>query len=148
MRRYPPSTIYRYLDITSSHPPSSWPRTPIHSPHHHPHNPNQPHHRNPNTDTCHTLSLCVQYWQIPNPILSSSHHHNSHPPRAKHIHISDTPPTPLTPCITLISITSSAQDTTLEPRVPPIHSHPALTATTLPRLPHQHCCHPRILTLS
>ena len=46
------------------------------------------------------------------------------PPRAKHIHMSHTPPSPLT---TLISSTSPVLDKTPEPPVPLIH---ALTATT------------------
>ena len=64
------------------------------------------------------------------------------PPRAKHIRMSYTPPTPLT---TLISCTSHALANTPEPRVPPIY---ALTATTPPLTPHQHCRHPRIITVS
>ena len=60
------------------------------------------------------------------------------PLRAKHIHMSHTPPTPLTS-------TSPVLDKTPEPRVPLIH---ALTATTPHPDPHQHCRHPRTLTLS
>ena len=56
--------------------------------------------------------------------------------------MSHTPPTTLT---TLISSTSQALDKTPEPRVPHIY---ALTAITPPWIPHQHCRHPRTLTLS
>ena len=51
------------------------------------------------------------------------------PPRAKHIRMSHTPPTPLT---TLISSTLPVLDKTPEPRVPLIHE---LTATTPPTDP-------------
>ena len=56
--------------------------------------------------------------------------------------MSHTPPTPLT---TLISSRSPVLDKTPEPRVPLIH---VLTATKPPPAPHEHCRHPRILTLS
>ena len=57
------------------------------------------------------------------PILSPTHTTPPIPSRAKHIHISHTPPTPRT---TVISSTLSAVDTKPEPRVPPIyltHTH-------------------------
>ena len=47
------------------------------------------------------------------------------PPRAKHIHISHTPPTPHIPRTTLIHNTSAALDIIPEPRVPP--TCPAVT---------------------
>ena len=70
------------------------------------------------------------------------------PPQAKHIHIhiSHTPPTPLIRHTTLIYSTSAALDTIPEPRVPP--TCPALTTTTPHPSSHQHCRHPRTLTLS
>ena len=66
------------------------------------------------------------------------------PPRAKHIHISHTPPTPLIPRTTLIHDTSAAIDTIPEPRIPP--TCPALTTITphpsptpaLPSTSHYH----------
>ena len=63
------------------------------------------------------------------------------PPRAKYIHLSHTPPTALT---TLISRTSPVLDKPPEPRY---HSY---THSPQPhhRTPHQHCRHPRTLTLS
>ena len=58
------------------------------------------------------------------------------PPLAKHIHILHTTLPPLTTRTThttLIISTSSALDTILEPRVPPIYSHPPSPQPHIPR---------------
>ena len=51
--------------------------------------------------------------------LSYTHPLSTHAVRAKHIHISHTSPTPLTPRTTLIHSTSAAIDKIPEPRAPP-----------------------------
>ena len=68
------------------------------------------------------------------------------PPRAKHIHISHTPPTPLIPCTTHIPSMSAALSTILEPHIQT--TCPAFTTTTPPPSPHQHCRHTHTLTHS
>ena len=145
---YPPSTIHRYLDLPYTQ------RIPTHTSHRHNTIPTLVQASYPlPTYTTHTTATKTQthvqhypcpHWngkaqtQFSHPLTPSP----PTPPRAKHIHTSHTPPTPLTK---LISSTSPILDKTPEPRVPLIH---ALTATTPPRTPHQHCRHPRTLTLS
>ena len=76
-----------------------------------------------------------------NPLMQSPSPPTS--PRAKHKPISHTPLTLLVPRTTLIPSTSAALDTI---PVAPTYSCPALTATTSPRPPHQHCSHPHTLS--
>ena len=137
MRRYPPSTIHRYLDLPStqiiqthnSHRHNTTPplQTLVQAPYPLP------------TYTIHTTAtntqIHVQHFPCSHRIgkaqTQSSHPLTPSPPtprRAKHIHISHTPPTPLIPRTTLIHNTSAALDTIPEPRVQPIY--PALTTTT------------------
>ena len=62
----------------------------------------------------------------------------STPPRAKHIHMSYTPPTPLTNTLPVLDKT-------------PEHVYHSYTHSPQPHFtqtPHQHCRHPRTLTLS
>ena len=91
MRRYPPNTIHRYLDLPSTHR--------------------------------------IQTHRIGKAQTQTSHPLTPH--RAKHIHISQTPPNPPIPRTTPIHNTSAALDTILEPPVPP--TCPGLTTAT----PHQ-----------
>ena len=138
MRRYPPITIHRYLDLPSiqriqTHtgitPPHHGP-SPISTPHlHHPHNCNQ----KKQTHVQH--SPCSH--RIDKAQTQSSHPPT--PPRAKHIHISHTPHLSRT---TLIHNTSDALDTMPEARVRP--TCPALTTphpsptSALPSTSHHH----------
>ena len=92
MRRYPPSTIYRYLDLPSTHrirshnshkhnttPPDPGP-IPLHTRHLH-----HPHHCKPNTDKRPTPLVPTGLVKPkPNPLI----HSPPTPPRAKHMHIS------------------------------------------------------------
>ena len=112
MLRNPLSTIYRNLDL----PSTQWIQT---------HNTSRP----------------------PRPWPKSTNHspppNTSHSaPSQKHIHLSHTPPTPLT---TLISSTSPALAKHLNHVSPPYTHSPQ---PHLPRTPHQHCCHPLTLTVS
>ena len=150
MRRYLPSTIYRYLDLPSTHKiqthnthkhntthsPKPWPKPPTHSPHT-PSTPPQPKHRHISHFSPVPLGLVKT-----NPIISPIHLQHLPPRPEPNIHMSHTPPTPP---ITLISSTSPALDKQPEPRVHPIY---ALTATTPPPATHQHCRHPGTLTFS
>ena len=137
MCRYPPITIDRYLDLPSTqriqiHIPNRHNATPplqtlVQAPTHStptPPTPSQPKHR-------HTFNIPPVTSGLvkpkPNP-LNHSPPSPPTPPLAKHIHISHTSPTPLNPSTTLIHITSAAQDTILEPHVPP--TCPARTTTT------------------
>ena len=110
MRRYPPSTIYRYLDLPSTEiiqTHNSQRQAPLHSsrpcskpPTYSPHTLPKPKRRHTsNTPLVHTGLVKPK----PNPLL----HSPPTPPRAKHIHISHTPPTPLIPRTTLIPSTSA-----------------------------------------
>ena len=118
MRRYPPSTINRYLDLPltqrikthNTTPPSQTLAQAAHS------LPPQ-HHGNQNTDTY--PSPCSS--RIGKAHTQSSHHQHLQPFPELH-----TPPTPLT---RRISSTSPAIDKTSELHVPPIY---ALNATTPP----------------
>ena len=133
MRRNPPSTLYRYLDLPSTQIIQTHNRHNTTTPSlnlvqvFHPLAPNATHTTATKTQTHiplpHVPPELVK--PKPNPVTHSSPTPPT-PPRAKHIHMSHTPHTPLT---TLISSTSPALDKTLEPRVPPIY---ALTATTPP----------------
>ena len=95
MRRYPPSTIHRYLDLPSTQRIQS--RTS---------------HRHNTTPPLHTLVqapyLLPTY--ITHTIATKTQTHDQH---------SHTPPTPHIPRTTLIHNTSAALDTIPEPRVPP-----------------------------
>ena len=142
MCRYPPSTIHRYLDLPStqinqthtSHRHNTTPPLPtlVHAPYPLP------------TYTTHTTATKTQthvqhspcphrigkaQTQFSYPFTTSSPTPPPSPPippRAKHIYMPHTPPTPLT---TLISSTSPVLDKTPEPRVPLIHT---LSANTPP----------------
>ena len=154
LRRYPPSTLHIYLDLTStqriqthnSHrhnptlpgpgpsplllPPTHSPPTPQT-----PKTPPQLKHRY-TFNTPHATTGLVK--PKLNPLIHS-------PPRAKHILIACTPPTPFILRTTLIPSTSAALVTIPEPRVPPTHSCHALIPITPPLSPHQHCRHPHTL---
>ena len=135
MRRYLPSTIHRYLDLPSTQ------RTQTHISQRHYTNPPDP---GPSTYplptyTTHTTSTPTHTHLQHSPCshrIGKSQTQSSHPftpspptqPRAKHIHISHTSPTPLIPRTTLIHSTSAALDTIPEPRAPP--TYPSLTTTT------------------
>ena len=153
MRRYPPSTIHRYLDLpytqiiqthnSHRHNTTSPDPCPSHYPLPHspptPLTPPQPKHRH-TSNSHHVPTRLVK--PKPNPIIHSTHHPPPTPPRAKHIHISHTPPNPHIPRTTLIHNTSDALDTMPEPRVPP--TCPALTTPhpfpipALPSTSHHH----------
>ena len=146
MRRYPPSTTHRYLDLPSTQrfqthnsprhnttPPDPGPSHPT-TPH--------PHHRNQNTDTSNTPPVPPGLVKPkPNPLIHSPPYPPT-PPRAKHIHISHSPPTPHIPRTTLIHNTSAALDIIPEPCVTP--TCPALTTPhpsptpALPSTSHHH----------
>ena len=135
MCRYPPSTIHRYLDLSSTqiiqthtlHRHNTTPplTTLVQAPYPLHTSPPTPHHTTATKTQTH-----VQHSPCPNridkaqtqfsPPLITPPPSPHTPPRAKHIHMSHTPPTPLTS-------TSPVLDKTPEPRVPLIH---ALTATT------------------
>ena len=86
------------------------------------------HHRNQNTDTRPTAPVHTGLVKPkPNPLIHSPPSPPTQP-RAKHIHISHTPPTPLIPRTTLIHNMLAALDRIPEPRVPPT-CH-GLTTTT------------------
>ena len=127
MRRYPSSTIYRYMHLSStqiiqthiSHiHNTTLPQTLVQAPTHcppAPPTPPQPKHRHTsNNPPLHVELLKPKH----NPLVNSLPSPPT-PPRAKHIHISHTPPTALISRITLIYNTSASLDTTSEPRVPP-----------------------------
>ena len=135
MCRYPPSTIHIYLDLPStqiiqtytSHRHNTTPPLPtlVRAPYPLP------------TYTTHSTATKTQTHVQHSPCphrIGIAQTKFSHPltpspptqPRAKYIHMSHTPPTPLT---TLISGTSPVLDKPPEPRVP--HIHP-LTTTTPP----------------
>ena len=133
VRRNPPSTIYRYLALSSTQI--------IHTHNTHIHNITTPSQTlaqaaNPlSHNTTHTTATKTQTHIPLSPcssrigkVLTQSCHpripNTSHP--AKHIHMSHTPPKPLA---TLISSTSHALAKTPKPRVPHIY---ALTVTTPP----------------
>ena len=147
MCRYPPSTIHRYLDLPSTQ------RIQTHTSHRHNTTPPLPTlvqapYPLP-TYTTHTTATKTQthvQHSVPRGLVKPKPNSLIHsppspptPPRAKHIHMSLTPPTPLTS-------TSPVLDKTPEPRVPLIH---ALTATTphpdptpaLPSPSHPHSTH-------
>ena len=142
MRRYPPSTIHRYLDL----PPTQ--RIQTHNSHRHNTTPPlqtlvQAPYPFP-TYTTHTIATKTQTHVQHSPCshrIGKAQTQSSHtltfspptPPRAKHIHISHTPPTPLIPRTTLIHNTSAVLDTIPEPRVPP--TCPALTTPHPPPTP-------------
>ena len=158
MRRHPSSTIYRYLDLPSIQ------IIQTHNSHRH------------NTtplfqtlfQTLYTLPTYTSHTTATQTQTHVQHSPCSHridkaqtnpfihsppspltPTRAKHIHISYTPATPLIPRTTLIPCTSSALDTIPEPRVP--LACPALTTTTPPPSPtttFPSPAHPHTLTLS
>ena len=129
MCRYPPITIHRYLDLSSTqiiqthtshihnttHRSRPWSKLPTHSPPTPP-TPLQPKHRHMSNTPFVPIGLVKPK---PNSLIHSPPSPPT-PPRAKHIHMSHTPPTPLTS-------TSPVLDKTPEPRVPIIH---ALTETT------------------
>ena len=130
MRRYPPSTVYKYLDLPSTqrirthkgHRQNATPplKTLVKSPTDHPATPPtppQPKH----IHTPYTLPGLVK----PDPILSSA--------RAKHMHISHTLQTLLIPRTTLIPNMSDALYTILEPCAPSTCT--ALSTTTPPPSP-------------
>ena len=137
MRRYPPRTIYRYLDLSSTQiiqTPNSHRfnttsslqtlvQSPTHSPPTRP-TPSQPKHRHTSSTPPVPTGLVKPK---PNPLIHSPPPLPT-PPRAKHIHILHTPPTPLIPRITLIHSTSDVLDTIPEPRVP--HTCHALATIT------------------
>ena len=129
MCRYPPSTIHRYLDLSSTL--RIKPRTS------HRHNTNQPFptlvqapYLLPTYTTATKTQTHVQHSPCPHRIGKAQtpliHSPPSPPTPSRAKHIPHTPPTPLA---TLISSTSPVLDKTPEPRVPLIH---ALTATTPP----------------
>ena len=138
MRRYQPSTIYRYMDLPSTQiskltthtditPPQTfrpWPKPPPTPP-----TPPQTH-----THSCPTplppVSIGVAEPK-PNPCIHNIAPLTSHTTRDKLIHISHTLPTPLIPRTTFIPSTSAGLNTIPESRVPPTYEFPALTATTL-----------------
>ena len=146
MRKYPPITVYRYLDLPSTQriqthkhnttPPDPGPSRP-------PTLPNTIH-------TTATKHRHMSYFPISSRIGKAQTYHVTHspptpptPPQAKHIHMPHTPPTPLT---TLISSTSPALDKTPEPHVPPIYTLTATTPTpdptpALPSSSHPHNIH-------
>ena len=123
---YPPSTIHRYLDLPStqiiqthtSHRHNTTPPLPtlVQAPY-----PLPTHTTAPKTQTHVQHSPCPHrigkaQTQFSHPLTPLS----THTARAKHIHMSHTPPTPL-------KSTSPVLDKTPEPCVPLIH---ALTTTT------------------
>ena len=126
MCRYPPSTIHRYLDLPSTQ------IIQTHTSHRHNTTPPLP----TLVQTPYPLPTYTTATKTQTHVQHSPYSHRigkaqtqfSHPltpspptpPRAKHIHMSHTPPTPLTS-------TSPVLDKTPEPCVPLIH---ALTATT------------------
>ena len=132
MRRYPSSTLHRYLDLPSTQ------RIQTHNSHRHntnpplqtlvqpptPPTPPQPKHRH-TSNTPPALTGLVN--PKPNPCIYSLPSPPK-PPRAKHIHISHTSTTPLIPRTTLIHNMSAALYTISESREPP--TCPALTTTT------------------
>ena len=145
MCRYPSSTIHRYLDLPSTQ------RIQTHTSHRHNTTPPLPTHVQapyplPTYTTATKTQTHVQHSTCPQRIGKAqtqfSHPltpRSTHTARAKHIHMSHTPPTPLTS-------TSPVLDKTPEPRVPLIHT---LTATTphpdpTPALPSP--SHPHTLT--
>ena len=141
MCRYPPSTIHRYLDLPSTQ------RILTHTSHRHKTTPPLPTlvqtpYPLPTYTTASKTQTHVQHLPCPHRIGKdqTQFSHPLTPLRAKHIHMSHTPPTPLT---TLISSTSPVLDKIPEPRVLLIHT---LTVTTPPRTPHQYCRHPRTLS--
>ena len=137
MRRYPPNTIYRCLDLPSTqiirthnshlHNTTTSLQTLVQAPNQSPPTPNTP--LNPKHRHTHNTSLVPTglIKRKPNPII----HSPPTLPRAKHILISHTPPTLFIPRTTLIHSTSAALDTIHEPRVPLTYSS-ALTTTTHP----------------
>ena len=145
MCRYPPSTIHRYLDLPSTQ------RIPAQNSHRHNTTPLlqtlvQAPYPLPTYATHTTVTKTqthVEHSPVPtglvtpkpNPLTPS-------PPRAKHIHISHTLPTPDIQRSTLIHNTSAALDIMPKPRVPPtcpalITPHPSLTPA-MPSTSHHH----------
>ena len=124
------SRLTTHTAIAPPHPSRPW-STPLPTPHLH-----HQHHCNQNTHTSNTLPVPTGLVKPkPNPLIHSPPSPPT-PPRAKHMHISHTPPTPLFPSTTLIHNTSAAINTILEPRVPP--TCPALTTPALPSTSHHH----------
>ena len=138
MRRYPPRTIHRYLDLPSTHiiqthnshihnttPPL---QTLVQAPTHSTTTPPQPKHRHTSNTSPVPTGLVKPK---PNPLIHSPHFHPCCP--EPNTHISHTPPNPLIPRTSLIHNTSAALDTLPESRVP--LSCPALTTPHTPPTP-------------
>ena len=150
MCRYPPSTIHRYLDLPSTqrnqthtshrhntpHLSRPWSKPPNHSPPTPPTPPTppQPKHRHMSNTPPVSTGLVKPK---PNSLIHSPPSPPT-PPRAKHIYMSNTPPTPPTS-------TSYVLDRHLNHVY---HSYTHSPQPHLTRTPHQHCRHPRTLTLS
>ena len=134
MCRYPSSTIYRYLDLPSTqifrtnnshgHIITTPLRTLVKTP-----NPLPTY----TTATLTNVQQCPCSHMIGNPNPIHSLPSPPTPLRAKHIHISHTPLTPLIPRTRLSHNTSVALDTIPEPRIPT--TCPAFTTTTPPPSP-------------
>ena len=112
------SRLTSHTEITLPHPSRPWSQPNTHSP------PPQPKHRH-TSNTPAVLTGLVKPKR--NPLIHSPPCPPT-PPRANHIHISHTSPTPLIPSTTLIHITSAELDTIAEPRVQP--TCPALITST------------------
>ena len=137
MCRYPPSTIHRYLDLPSTQ------RIQTHTSHRH--NTTTPlptlvqaPYPLPTYTTATKTQTHVQHSPCPQRIgkAQTQFSHpltplSTHTTRAKHIHMSHTPPTPLTS-------TSPVLDKTPEPRVPLIHALTPHPDPTLPSPSHPH----------
>ena len=143
MRRFPPSTIHRYLDLPSTHiiqthishrhnatsPLQTLVQAPTHSPPTPPTLP-QPKHRH-TSNTPHVLTGLVK--PKSNPLIHSLTHPSLHPRRSEpNTYTSHTLHQLLFPRNTLIPSMSALLHTLPEPRVPP--TCPALTTTT--SIPH------------
>ena len=121
MCRYPPSTIYRYLDLPYTKNPNNTTQIPTYT------TATQIQH----SPCSHRIGKAQTQSSHPLTPLSS----NSNTARAKDIHISHTPPTPLIPN------TSTALDTIPKLRLPSIYSCPALTTPPPPSHPHSLSIH-------
>ena len=135
MCRYPPSTIHRYLDLPSTQRIQNHtyitPPPPAHDPGPSPLPTPHLHHRNQHTDTCPTPSVPTGLVKPkPNSLIHSPPLH-PHRPEPKHIHISHTPPTPLT--TTHLKHVTCTRQKHLNHVYRLIH---ALTANTPPPDPH------------
>ena len=149
MRRYPPSPLYRYLDLAYT---QIYTYTQLNS---HTHNTTPPFYTVvqapyllPSATQTHIQHSRYSH-RIGEAQTQASYPLTPSPPtshRTKHIHNSHTPPTLLIPHTTLIHSTSAALNTIPEPRVPPTRSCPALNITIPSLFPHQHCRHPHTLS--